>query len=210
MQSAQVTAKEALQRLQDGNLRYVSNKPLRPNQTAQHREGVAQVQTPFAVLVGCSDSRVPAEIVFDQGIGDLFVIRTAGHRVDDIAVASVEFAVKELGVRLVVVLGHQDCGLVKAAMAMPTVGPVQAWNVDSPVASDHIPRLLNKLQDVIERSRGLPGDPVENAVKENVRTVMRKLLDSSSILQEASFIGGMQIAGAYYKLDTGVITFLEN
>lgn len=202
------TAEEALERLKEGNARYVAGKPLRPNQSLDRRNAVANDQKPFAVLVGCSDSRVPAEIVFDQGIGDLFVIRTAGHRVDDIAIASVEFAVDELGARLVVVLGHEACGAVKAAMET-TAEIIEPWHDSSEVATNHIPRLLAKLQDVIERSRNLPGDPMENAVIENVRTVSRILMNRSSVLQEAAKLAGMRITGAYYKLSTGTIEFLD-
>jgi carbonic anhydrase len=203
-----VDAQTALQRLKDGNARYVADQPLRPNQSMERLREVSGRQYPFACIVGCSDSRAPAEILFDQGIGDLFVIRTAGHRVDDLAIASVEFAVKELGVRLVVVMGHQSCGAISAAMNMPAPA-AEAWTQPGIVATNHIPRLLAKLQDVIERSRTLPGNPVENAVKENTRTVEGVLMRSSSVLQEASSLDGMRIVGAYYSLDTGIVEWLE-
>src|SRR5262249_34578591 len=149
-----------------------------------------------------------AEILFDQGIGDLFVIPTAGHRVDDLAIASVEFAVRELGVRLVVVMGHQTCGAITAAMQLPHA--IEPWHDPTVIASNHIPRLLVKLQDVIDRSRNLPGDPVENAVKENTHTVMGVLMKNSSVLQEAASLDGMQMAGAYYSLDTGEVEWLKS
>jgi carbonic anhydrase len=203
----QTSADEAVRLLKEGNARYVAGKPARPNQTLFRRSEVAKIQNPFAVLVGCSDSRVPSEIVFDLGIGDLFVIRTAGHRVDDLAIASVEYAVRELGVKLAIVLGHDRCGAVTAAINNPQ--PIEAWaeSIDGPV--NHIPRLLTKLQDVVTRTRDLPGDPIENAVLENVRTVVRKLADSSSVLQDAMVFDGLKIVGARYQLDTGIIDFIS-
>ncbi len=202
-----VPADQALDRLMQGNRRYVEGQPLRVHQSLQLPGNLADGQSPFAVLVGCSDSRVPAEIVFDQGVGDLFVIRTAGHRVDDIAIASVEYAVRELKVKLVVVLGHQDCGAIKAAMNLPTT--VEAWPTTGSVATNHIPRLLSKLQDVIVRSRQMPGDHIENAVRENVRIVIGRLSESSTILQEAALFDGMKIVGAYYSIETGRIDLID-
>jgi carbonic anhydrase len=201
-----VPADQALEWLMQGNQRYVQGSPLRVHQGLPQNPRV-DGQSPFAVILGCSDSRVPSEIVFDQGVGDLFVIRTAGHRVDDIAIASVEFAVRKLNARLVMVLGHQNCGAITAAMAMPTA--IEPSTAPGTIATNHIPRLLSKLQDVITRSKELPGDHVENAVRENVRTVIHVLSEHSSILQDALLLDGLKIVGAYYSLETGKIELID-
>lgn len=210
-------AEEALQKLLDGNRRYVEDTAERPRQTSEDRERAALGQAPFAVIVGCSDSRVPAEIVFDQGIGDLFVVRTAGHRIDSIVIASIEFAVRELGARLVMVLGHERCGAVKAALDLVDSGEADAlrtsnrgdqgeWEANPTV---HMPHLLVKLLDVVERSRGAEGDPLENAVRENVRTVVRKLTRASTILDQALREDGLKIVGAHYHLAKGEVDLVE-
>lgn len=207
-----ISAREALQRLLDGNERYMSGSPHRPNQTAAHRLQAASSQRPFAVIVGCSDSRVPAEIVFDQGIGDLFVIRTAGHRVDELAIASVEFAVQELGSRLVLVLGHESCGAITAAIHMHEDEELEE-GADAPCGlhepANHIPRLLAKLHHVIAKARQQTGDLIVNAAKENVRAVIAKLEESSSVLQHFSATEGMEIHGAYYHLATGRVEMVS-
>src|SRR5262245_58593416 len=113
---------QALQQLLEGHRRYVTGNPLHPHQTAVHRAAIAQHQHPIAIIFGCSDSRVPVEIIFDQGLGDLFVIRLSGHVLTDAALGSIEYAVEELGVPLVMVLGHQRCGAVSAAVAAVTGG----------------------------------------------------------------------------------------
>lgn len=107
---------EALARLQEGNARYASGAPERPNQSALRRAEVATSQNPFAVVVGCSDSRVPVEVIFDVGVGDLFVVRTAGNLIEDVCIASVEYAILVLNVRLVMVMGHRRCGAVSSAV----------------------------------------------------------------------------------------------
>jgi carbonic anhydrase len=203
-----VRADEALKRLMEGNARYVRGELHFPRTCPQTRADAALAQSPFAVIVGCSDSRVPAEFVFDQGIGDLFVIRTAGHRIDSLAIASVEYAVSQLRTRLVMVLGHQRCGAVAAALDWHE--SPEAWKTDeSPVGSNHMPQLLEKLRDVVDRTRPLPGDHLDNAVRENVKTVMRKLVTSSSVIQEGINLDGVQVVGAYYSLDDGTIQLMD-
>ena len=118
-----------------------------------------------------------------------------------------EYAVRQLNARLIMVLGHQNCGAITSAMAMPTA--VEPWHAAGAVATNHIPRLLSKLQDVVTRSKDMPGNHVENAVRENVRTVIRILSEQSSILQEALFLDGLKIVGAYYSLETGMIELID-
>ena len=204
-----VSADDALKRLMEGNQRYVNGESHFPRICPQTRVETAKEQRPFAVILGCSDSRVPAEIVFDQGIGDLFVIRTAGHRIDSLAIASVEYAVSQLDVRLVIVLGHQRCGAISAALDWHQ--SPEAWKMDeSPVGINHMPQLLEKLRDVVDRTRTLPGDHLDNAVRENIFTVIRRLKESSSVLQESMYLDKLKIVGAYYSLDKGTIQVLKS
>src|SRR5262249_5592987 len=150
-------------------------------------------QAPFAVIVSCSDSRVGPELVFDQGLGDLFVIRTAGEVLDDPGLGSIEYAVDHLHVPLVVVLGHERCGAVSAALEGGT-------------APGHIASLVTAIQPAVKASHGEPGDPLDNAVHTNVRDVVRRLKGAGPILSEAVHAGALKILGAYYDLDTGVVS----
>ena len=145
----------ALKRLIDGNNRYVSSKMAHPNQTENRRKEVIKGQKPFAVIVGCSDSRIPPEIIFDQGIGDLFVIRVAGNIVDDVALGSVEYAVDHLGTKLVIVLGHGNCGAVTAT-------------VQGGEAHGHIGSIVRTIAPAVEKARAQTGELIDNAIKINV------------------------------------------
>jgi carbonic anhydrase len=190
-----LTGKEAILRLQDGNERFRTGQNLNPNQGAERRAEVLKGQSPFAAILGCSDSRVPLEVIFDQGVGDIFVIRVAGNVVDDIVSASIEYAVEHLHVPLVVVLGHQKCGAVQAA--------VQGGH-----APGHIPALLERLQPSVEKGRAQSGDDlVDQAVRANVRLTAGILRDSE-ILSEAVKRSALEVVGAYYSLETGTVEFL--
>jgi carbonic anhydrase len=136
-----LTGDQALQELMNGNKRYVAAELAHPNQTAARRAEVAKGQDPFAIIVGCSDSRVPPEIIFDQGLGDLFVTRVAGNIVDDVVLGSIEYAAEHLGVPLIVVLGHKRCGAVEAA----------AKGGDAPV---HIRSLVEAIKPAIKKAKG--------------------------------------------------------
>jgi carbonic anhydrase len=191
-------AEQALQRLQKGNNRFAGDQPKHPRADAEWRTGLLDGQRPFAVVVGCSDSRVPPELLFDQGAGDLFVVRIAGHAIDDDVAGSIGYAVRHLGVRLVVVLGHSDCGAVTAALAPIT-------DRDQEPAS--IRRLLERLDPAIrDVSPGLSGsERVQAAVETNVRWTVEKLQthpDYKPAMAEATIVGAM------YNLETGKVIFL--
>src|SRR5215468_6422292 len=162
-----MTSDEALRQLLDGHQRYLRSQPLHQHQEAGWRVTLAFSQHPFALILGCGDSRVPPEIVFDQGLGDLFVIRTAGNRLDDLVLASIEYAVEHLGCGLVMVLGHERCGAVTAAVeaaAHPESKP------ESPEATgSHVPVLVRTMSDAVAATASMQGDKVENAMMENVR-----------------------------------------
>jgi carbonic anhydrase len=193
-------ADAALAILMEGNRRYVASLPEHPDQSAEHRVEVAQAQRPFAAILGCADSRVPAEIVFDQGIGDLFVVRIAGNVVDDAVLGSLEFAVMELRVPLVLVLGHGRCGAVKAAIDI-------AAGSGEPLG--RLTVLVEAIQPAIERVKGRLGDLLDNAVRANVRLVADHLRAAEPILAPSVRAEQVKIVGARYDLDTGEVELLE-
>lgn len=192
---AVANADEALQRLQEGNQRYVANKTVDPNQTESRRVEVAQGQHPFATILGCVDSRVPPEIVFDRGLGDLFVIRTAGQVLDDAVVGSIEFGAAELGIPLIMVLGHEKCGAVNAT--------IEALEKQAE-AEGSIGALVEGIKPAVEKVKGQPGDLLDNAVRANVEVTVSRLKESP-ILAEALKEGKIKIVGGRYDLDTGAV-----
>ena len=185
-----------IKKLSDGNSRFVSSQMIHPNNSDVRRAEVAQGQNPFAVIVSCSDSRVPPEIVFDQGLGDLFVIRTAGEVVDDVALASIEYAVEHLGVKLIVVLGHQKCGAVEAAVKGGELG-------------GHLQVLANAISPAVNSAKKETGDLLDNAIHKNVELIVGQLEESKPILREFVHGNKLKIIGAYYNLTDGVVTFLN-
>ncbi len=192
-----VSAEQALQLLLDGNKRFVAGKPEHPNQTPARRAEVAKGQEPFAAVLACSDSRTPPEMIFDRGLGDLFVVRVAGNVADQVVIESLGYSVKHLGVRMVMVLGHRRCGAVTAA--------VEGHEEDK----EDIREILKELEPAVRATRGMPGDPVENAVRENVKLVMKNLA-SSQELSAMVKSGELKIVGGIYDLDTGTIEMLKD
>jgi carbonic anhydrase len=194
--NAEPAGAPAWQRLLDGNARFVSGQPRHPHQDARRRAELAAGQKPFAVVIGCADSRTSPEILFDQGLGDLFVVRLAGNIVDDAALGSVEFAVAQLGARLIVVLGHEKCGAVQA-----TVGVVNG----DPVPAGHIGSIVEAIKPAAQAAKGRDGDPVENAVRENVREVVERLKVAAPVLAPLVKAGELKIVGARYDLAAGKV-----
>lgn len=185
----------ALQKLMDGNQRFVQQKGKHPDQSQTRMKEVAQAQHPFATLLSCADSRVPPEILFDEGIGDLFDIRVAGNIVTPEVLGSLEYAVAVLGTPVVMVLGHERCGAVTAA--------VQGERLPG-----HIGSFVKAIKPVIAKTKGIPGDPVDNAVIANVQYQIQKLKWSSAILSQQSLNGKLKIVGGRYDLDTGEVTLI--
>jgi carbonic anhydrase len=190
---------EALQRLVDGNARYVAANMTHANETAERRKEVAAGQNPFAVILGCSDSRVPAEIVFDQGLGDLIVVRVAGPVLDDAVLGSLEFAVGELKVRLILVLGHERCGAVTATVAALQQGTE---------VPGHINSLVDAIRPAVKRVQGWGGDTLDYAVRANVELLVERLRITRPILGEAVRQGTLMIVGARYDLDAGRVDII--
>lgn len=197
----------ALRRLQDGNARFVANLRRSEAMTSPVRRAeVADNHQPFAVILGCSDARVPAEIVFDQGLGDLFVIRVAGNVVAPSQVGSVEFAVERFGVQLVVVLGHSRCGAIDATLeALSRPGQAQ-----SPGLRSIVDRVRPSIEGLLHTELGRDRPRlVQEAVEANIRASVNQLRHGSEILERLVLAGRLQIAGAEYALDSGQVSFLD-
>src|SRR5213595_2587110 len=192
-----VAPAEAISKLKEGNGRYTGGNLQHPGQTAERRTELANTQHPFATIVSCSDSRVPPEIVFDQGLGDLFIVRVAGNVLNDEGLGSIEYGVEILGARLIVVLGHQSCGAVDAAMK--TVAAKGK-------APGHIQSLVTAIKPVVDST---PKGDLDTMIKANVKHVVDALRSSTPILKARVESGDVQVMGGYYTLDTGAVTFLE-
>ena len=190
--TAGLDAEESLKKLMDGNRRFVSETYDRGDIGPGRRAEISKGQRPFAVIVDCSDSRVVPEFIFDQGLGDLFVIRTAGNIVDDIAIGSVEYAVKHLGVRLVLVLGHDDCGAVKATVA-------------GGKAEGHIDAILQAIRPAVAVAMQKPGNLLDNAIAQNVDMVINRLQSAQPILAQALQTGNVRIVGGVYHHKDGSV-----
>ena len=188
--------KNSLERLIQGNQRYVTSTTVCHEDWTAKRSALLEGQKPFAVIVACSDSRVPPEIVFDQSLGDLFIVRVAGNVVDDFAIGSIEYGVNILGANLVLVLGHSNCGAVDAAL--------KGLKFDN-----HIQEVVNAIQPAIAATKGQSGDLLEKSIKANVKIVEEKLKGSKPLLAKLLEKGTLQISGAYYDLASGKVEFLD-
>lgn len=184
-----------LKKLLDGNKRYVNEKAKHPHQSSRRRKEVSKGQKPFAIVVGCSDSRIPPEIVFDQGLGDLFIVRVAGNIVDNVALGSIEYAVDHLGVELVVVLGHGACGAVTAASK-------------GSKAPGHIGCIMEAIAPALKTVKGKEGDFVDNAIKANVDIVVSRIATTDPILSKSVKKGTLKVVGTYYNIESGVVEVL--
>jgi carbonic anhydrase len=194
------TTSSPLQKLLDGNLRFQRGQAKWPDQTVTQRQALAQKQAPFAIIFSCVDSRVPPELVFDQGLGDLFVIRTAGHVIDNAALGSIEFGVAELGIPLLVVLGHERCGAVTAT--------VQAIDHHE-TAPGSIQSLVEYIRPSVLQAQGQGDTRLTNAIHNNITNTVH-MLSHSKIISDAASAGKLTIVGSYYDLDTGAVSMLTN
>ena len=202
-----IPAPEALQRLREGNLRFTSNaRNSDPSLTQTQRAEMMKTQEPIAIILGCSDSRVPAEIVFDQGLGDLFVIRVAGNIVAPSQVGSVEFAAERYGTRLVVVLGHTQCGAILATLEelqRPTAN--QSRNLRTIVD-----RVRPSVEGLLETELRHDVDTlVKHAVRGNIRASVNHLRHGSEVLEQLIQDNGLRVVGAEYCLETGSVEFFD-
>ena len=196
-----MTPLEALEALKEGNRAFVAGTlPEDPAIGVERRMEIAQEQTPFAVVVACSDSRVPPELLFGRGLGEVFTVRNAGNTVDTAALGSVEYAVLELGVPLVVVLGHERCGAVQAAVSVVTE------NASFPGA---IGRMVEPILPAVLAARDNGGDLLEEAVRQNVLRVAERLRTVETTLAEPIAAGRLRVVGARYDLEDGHVEFFD-
>jgi carbonic anhydrase len=202
-----LSAEEALERLREGNSRFVSEIRSQDAAVSQsRRRELTTGQEPFAIILGCSDSRVPAEIVFDQGLGDLFVIRVAGNIVAPSQVGSVEFAAARFGTRLVVVLGHSTCGAILATLEeLGRPSQDQSRNLKSIV--DRVRPSVEAL--LVTDARHHPERLVQEAVRANIRVSANHLRHGSEVLEQLIQEDGLLVVGAEYSLETGVVDFFD-
>ncbi len=203
-----ITARQALTRLQEGNRRFVAGSAGKDAGThTLRRQELVDGQNPFAIILGCSDSRVPAELVFDQGLGDLFVIRIAGNIVAPSQIGSVEFAAEAFGTPLVVVLGHTRCGAVAATLSEIT----QPSEQQSPHLRAIVERVRPSVESLMNTDLRHDHDALlEEAVRANVRNAADHLRHGSAILEQRIQNGELLIVGAEYSLETGEVDFFEN
>lgn len=195
------TGDQALQRLLRGNQRFVGALAANPNQTIERREQVAGAQTPFAIILGCSDSRVSPVIVFDQGIGDLFVVRLAGNLFDNnIGLGSIEYAAEHFHSPLLMVLGHGSCGAVSST--------IEAMEQNATVPGK-IGDIVDAIRPIVEQVKGQPGDLLENAIRANVLHVVQELRNADPFIKDLQAAGKLKIAGAYYALSSGKVEMLN-
>lgn len=201
-----ITALQALERLKQGNRRFVADTATQSAQSAARRHELVDGQNPFAIILGCSDSRVPAELVFDQGLGDLFVIRIAGNVVAASQIGSVEFAAERYSAPLVVVLGHSQCGAVQATLE-EVMRPTQQQ-------SPHLRSIVERVRPSVESllATNLRDDPhalIGHAVRANVRVSANQLRNGSQILEQRIQQGRLLVVGAEYSLETGEVDFFD-
>lgn len=201
------SALEALERLREGNRRFASGEPGHNTRSGRTlRSELASSQQPFAVILGCSDSRVPVEIVFDQGLGDLFVIRVAGNVVAPSQIGSVEFAAERFGTRLVVVLGHSRCGAIQATLEqLQRPRERQARNLQS---------IVDRIRPAVQGLLGtdLQNDPealMQGAVRANIRASVGHLRHGSQLIEQLIDESGLRVVGAEYSLETGIVDFFD-
>jgi carbonic anhydrase len=200
-----LSASDAIARLREGNNRFAAERASRDGLSRSRREEVAGTQEPFAIILGCSDSRVPAEIVFDQGLGDLFVIRVAGNIVAPSQIGSVEFAAARFNTRLVVVLGHSGCGALTAALE-----DIRRPGKQSRALRSIVDRVRPAVHDVIEARPDAPdADVLRLAIRANIRASVNHLRSASELLEGLVRDEGLVVVGAEYSLATGVVDFFE-
>ncbi|MFQ5943883.1 MAG: carbonic anhydrase [Anaerolineales bacterium] len=202
-----ISARDAIEHLRDGNRRFVANlRSLSPVVSDAPRAELANEQHPFAIILGCSDSRVPPEIIFDLGLGDLFVIRVAGNIAAPSQVDSVEIAASQFGTRLVIVLGHSHCGAILATLE----GLRQPKEPNSPHFRSIVDRVRPSVKGLLATE--LKNDPdalVKQAVRANVRASANQLRHGSAVLEQLIQNEGLVVVGAEYSLETGVVDFFD-
>lgn len=194
---------ESLKKLIDGNKRFAEGKSLHPNRSQELRASLLNEQKPFAAIIACADSRVPVEIIFDVGLGDLFVIRSAGHVLSREALGSIEYAVRDLGIKFVMILGHDNCGAVKSALSI-------YQNNQNNLQTDNLQTLLNHIYPVFENLDITNPNILDIAIKENIRYQAEDLFKMDPYLAQKVNSKELLVVGAKYSLKTGLVEILDN
>ena len=186
---------EALEYLKTGNIRFAENRLEHPRRDPETRQRLTEGQNPFAALLTCADSRVSPDLVFDKGLGDLFVIRNAGNIVVPSVIASVEFAVTQLGVKLLVVMGHDKCGAVQATINGVNMG--------------HLNTITDKIRPALVKAETLPGDLLDNTIRLNAHRMARQLRNAKPLIKPACDEGKLMVLPAVYSLESGQVEFYD-
>ncbi len=194
-------AKESLQILLDGNKRFAEHKSIHPNRCDETRATLLEQQNPFAVILSCSDSRVPTEIIFDVGLGDVFTIRTAGHVLSPEVMGSIEYAIKHLDCKLIMILGHDNCGAINSA--------IKAFNEPNHKASVNLQSILNHIYPVLEKIPQNESDILNLAIKSNVKYQIADLLKKDEYIAQKVKNEEIIVIGANYELKTGLVKILD-
>ena len=194
--SKTVGPEEALKRLTDGNRRFATSESYHQAVGEETRRRLARGQRPFAIVLTCADSRVPPTQIFDHGIGEVFNIRIAGNVPSEAVIGSIEFAVEQLGSQLVVVMGHEQCGAVQAAIEGERAG--------------HLYSITDLIQPAVARARALEGDLLENSIKVHATMVAENLRHQGPILSRAIQDGRLRVLPAIYRFNSGLVEFLED
>ncbi|MDA3971977.1 MAG: carbonic anhydrase [Desulfobulbaceae bacterium] len=194
-QAQRVNCDEALIKLMDGNKRFVDAMVSHPNQNAEHRVLLGNGQAPFAAVLACADSRVPPEVLFDQGLGDLFVVRVAGNIINDQLLGSLEYAAAHLHTPLIMVMGHTSCGAIGAV--------AQGAELEG-----HMSSLVPAIQPAVDKVRGMEGDLTDNAAREIARMTADQLRTSDPVLAPMVADGKLKVVAGFYDLESGIIKLL--
>ena len=195
-----IEPQRALEILLEGNKRFVEEKSIHPNRCHETRNSLLCEQTPFAIIVSCSDSRVPTEIIFDVGLGDIFAIRTAGHVLSPEVMGSIEYAVQSLGCKLIMILGHDHCGAIKSA--------IKAYEEKKENISDNLKSILNHMYPVLKNLPNNVENKLDCAIKSNIKYQVNDLLNKDKFIAEKFEQKEILVVGANYNLSTGVVSIL--
>ena len=197
-----ISPQEALSLLKDGNERFAEGNSIHPNRCEETKNALLKQQKPFVAVLSCSDSRVQIEIIFDAGLGDIFAVRTAGHVLSKEVMGSLEYAVKTLGVKLIIILGHENCGAIKTA-----VEPYQ--NKSYAELSENLQSIMNHIYPAIENLPPDCDDFLDSAIRSNINYQVQDLINKDEYLAETVKSGKIMLVGAEYSLATGKVTFFN-
>jgi len=197
-----ISPQEALKKLIEGNERFYKGKSIHPNRCEETKNALLKQQKPFVAVLSCSDSRVPIEIIFDAGLGDIFAVRTAGHVLSKEVMGSLEYAVKTLGVKLVIILGHENCGAIKAAVETHK-------NKNYNELSENLQSILNHIYPAIEKLPNSDEECLDDIIKSNINYQVEDLIKKDEYLSKKIQAKEIMLLGAEYSLSTGKVTFFE-